>query len=166
MSGALEQQLLHSAGADELPARIDSRAPFLSEAPLDILLVEDVSSDALLMRLALDAAHVPYKLRMIGRGDEVLPWLHHESKKGHHLPDVMVLDLGLPRMDGFEVLADMAVDHAALRAIPVIILTGYEHFEYVSKSYNLWIPAYIPKPCDVQHLRSALASVRHNRRPR
>lgn len=124
--------------------------------PLDILLVEDVSSDALLLRLALDASQVPYRLRTIHGGDEVLPWLMRELGA---LPDVIMLDLGLPRMDGFEILEELAGADHAIRAIPIIILTGYQDFEYVGKSYNLCVPAYITKPCDAQRMHEVLAPI-------
>ncbi len=132
-----------------------------AEAPFSILLVEDVTSDALLLRLALDATHMPYDLHIINRGDEVLPWLAHERKKGDHaLPGVILLDLGLPRMDGFEVLAELATAPLSIRAIPIVILTGYEHFEYVRKSYSLCVPAYVTKPCDAAKIREILLRIR------
>jgi CheY-like chemotaxis protein len=127
------------------------------EKPLHILLVEDTMSDALLIRTALDDACLPYHLQRLRGGDEVLPWLAL-ARGENALPDVILLDLGLPRMDGFELLSELAASGMALRAIPIVILTGYEDFEYVRKSYNLHVPAYLTKPCHSEKLRLALLS--------
>lgn len=137
---------------------------YTTDTPLDILLVEDVASDALLLRLALDASRMPYRLRSIHNGDEVLPWLMQELKKGRQaLPDVLLLDLGLPCMDGFEVLAGIAAARPDIRAIPIVILTGYEHFEYIRQSYDLCVTAYINKPCDSATIYEILARLRREK---
>lgn len=132
----------------------------LDSDPLDILLVEDVTSDALLLRHALDAAHVPYQLHGLRKGDEVMPWLARELKIGHTLPDLLMLDLNLPRMDGFEILSELTEASPTLRAVPIVILTGYDDFDYVRKGYNnLCIPAYIAKPCTAGKIRETLAGL-------
>jgi YesN/AraC family two-component response regulator len=71
-----------------------------------------------------------------------------------------MLDLGLPCMDGFEILAELSMAEPSLRAIPIVILTGYEHFEYVQKSYSLCVPAYVTKPCDPGTIRDTLLRIR------
>ena len=143
------------------PALIPS---YTTDDPLDILLVEDVASDALLLRLALDTSRMPYRLRSIRKGDEVLPWLMQELKNGRQaLPDVLLLDLGLPCMDGFEVLAGIAAAKPDIRAIPIVILTGYEHFEYIRQSYDLCVTAYINKPCDPAAIYEILARLRREK---
>jgi CheY-like chemotaxis protein len=131
------------------------------EKPFNILLVEDTMSDALLIRTVLDDSCVPYRLQGLRGGDEVLPWLQ-QALMHDALPDVILLDLGLPRMDGFELLSELAATVPALRAIPIIILTGYEDFEYVRNSYNVHVPAYLTKPCDPEKLRLALLSAGQN----
>lgn len=124
--------------------------------PLHILLAEDVMSDALLTNISLKATNVPYKLATIRYGDEVIPYL----KSGYFTPDLMMLDLGLPCMDGFEVLADLAREHVFLREIPIAILTGLKDFEYIKDIYPLNIVAHIGKPCDSNELRSLLQNLR------
>jgi len=134
----------------------------LDDRPVDILLVEDTTSDALLLRLALDAARIPYSLRTLRNGDEVLPLLAYEAKSGNRgLPDLIMLDLGLPCMNGFEILEELATADRRLRAVPIVILTGYEDFDYVRRSYNLYVPAYINKPCNPEKIREALGFIRY-----
>jgi CheY-like chemotaxis protein len=134
------------------------------DKPLDILLVEDVTSDALLIRLALNSANMPYTLRTLRKGDEVLPWLTQGCRQADQsLPDVIMLDLGLPCLDGFEVLEELAHAELAVRAVPIVIMTGYGDFEYLRTSYNLCVPAYITKPCDPRKLREVLVGIRRAR---
>lgn len=131
-----------------------------NDRPLEVLLVEDAFGDALLMRVALDAAHVPYKLSTLRLGNQVLPYL---EKSRSHMPDVILLDLGLPGMDGFEILASLAENPLAVRSIPIVILTGHRDFEYIQGNYPLCIIDYVNKPCDVQRLRDILMRIRSSR---
>lgn len=123
---------------------------------LDILLVEDALSDALLTRLALDECNVPYRLCTLRKGSHVLPFL---ATCGVELPDLIMLDLGLPEMDGFEILAGIAENPAALRAIPIVILTNHPNFEYIKQNYPLCIMDYINKPCRAEDMRGLLSRV-------
>ena len=129
-------------------------------APLHILLVEDVASDALLTRLALDATDIPYTLRTLQKGTDVLPYLRGcLTQEPTALPDLIMLDFGLPCKDGFEILADLAETSSTIRAVPIVILTGHSDFEYVRNNFNLWIPAYINKPCCAEKIREVLLNI-------
>jgi response regulator RpfG family c-di-GMP phosphodiesterase len=142
------------------------RAPkLLCDEPVNVLLVEDVTSDALLLRLALDASRLPYTMHTLRQGDSVLPWLIRAEAQ-HTLPDVILLDLGLPNIDGFEILADLATASPALRAIPIVILTGFEDFEYVRSSYNLPVAAYLTKPCNKNKMRTILGQIKRQKAQR
>ncbi len=132
-------------------------------ASLNILMVEDSASDALLTRIALDATRIPHQLGRLKDGREVMPYLSKCQQKGHRMPDVIMLDLGLPGVDGFEILAALSTSAHELRGIPIIILTGYEHFEYLKKVYQLPILAYIAKPCNMQEIRAVLKRVQQYR---
>jgi len=135
-----------------------SDIPYADEnsQPLDILLVEDSFSDALLTRFSLDATHIPYKLSTLHKGTQVLPYL---NKYRRELPDLILLDLGMPGMDGFEVLDGLATFPPAIRSIPVVILTAYSHFDYVPANYPASIVRYLNKPCDAQEMREVLLSL-------
>ena len=140
-------------------------APLLTENELNILLVEDSQSDAALTKIALDAANIPYNLSKIKHGDDVLSRLTvSQAVRPSNLPDLMMLDLGLPVMDGFEVLAEMALLPASVRQIPIVILTGHKHFEYLRYTYPyLHIIGYVNKPCHVQDIKPLIIQARHER---
>lgn len=135
-----------------------------AKSPLRILLVEDEASDAELTDIALDATGVPYMLHRLEKGSDVLPYISRQMPFDRELwPDLILLDLGLPGKDGFEVLAEFATLPAVIRSIPIMILTGYSHFAYLRESYGLWIPAYVTKPCSPESFREVLQRVQRSR---
>ncbi len=84
---------------------------FTIEKNLEILLVEDSREDADLVREGFDSADIPYHLHIISDGSEVMPFLHHEEKyKEAPHPDLILLDLNMPKRNGMEVLADIKMD--------------------------------------------------------
>lgn len=128
--------------------------------PLNILLVEDSASDAELTRLALDGAGIPYTLERLEKGTDVVPYLLHRGYfADESVPDLILLDLGLPCENGFEVLESIASMRGATRGIPIVILTGYEHFSYLKRSQALCIADYLTKPCCSDRLRRVMAQV-------
>jgi CheY-like chemotaxis protein len=144
------------AGAAFGPAAIGS--------PVNILLIEDTMSDALLLRMAINASRVPCNVHELPNGDEVLPWLRDsQAQKNGVLPDIILLDLGLPQLDGFQLLEEFAKAPSPVRSIPIVILTGYEHFDYIRKNHNLSIPAYLTKPCKADKIREILLPI-HRRK--
>jgi CheY-like chemotaxis protein len=132
---------------------------------LNVMLVEDVQSDAMLTRIALDATKVPYSLSKVSCGNDVLPRLTvSKAVCPSELPDIIMLDLGLPIMDGFEVLAEMATLPASLRHIPIAILTGHKHFEYLRNTYPyLHIIGYLNKPCPAEDMQRLLLQAQRER---
>ncbi len=122
--------------------------------PLRIWLVEDTTSDALLTRKALTSCQVPYSLQVLKKGEELIPCLQHYPH-----PNLILLDFGLPDMDGFEVLAQLAQQPATIRAIPIVIVTGYTDFEYVREIYPLHILGYLNKPCGTEEIQALLLRV-------
>jgi CheY-like chemotaxis protein len=116
--------------------------------PIEVLLVEDDPGDVLLIREAFEDNKVANRLHVVSDGVEALEFMRHE---GPHAdaprPDLVLLDLNLPRKDGREVLAEVKED-AALRTIPVVVLTTSSAEEDVLRSYNLHANAYVTKPVD------------------
>ena len=126
---------------------------------IDILLVEDNPGDVRLTREALKEGKVLNTLQVVGDGIEALEFLRHTGQyaKSPH-PDIILLDLNLPKKDGREVLADIKSD-PNLRRIPVVILTTSKAEEDIIKSYDLHANCYITKPVDLDQFITVVKSV-------
>ena len=115
---------------------------------IDVLLVEDDPGDVLMTREAFEDNKLRNRLSVVSDGVSALEFLR---KEGEHVdaptPDLVLLDLNLPRMDGREVLQALKAD-ADLRSIPVVVLTTSEAEEDVVRSYSLHANAYVTKPVD------------------
>ncbi len=116
---------------------------------IEILLVEDNPGDARLAVEALREGRVHNRLSCVADGVEALAHLRREgSYAGAARPDLILLDLNLPRKDGREVLAEIKADEK-LKRIPVVILTTSQAEEDIVKAYNLNANCYISKPVDL-----------------
>jgi CheY-like chemotaxis protein len=122
--------------------------------PIEILLVEDNPGDADLAREALENSKIRNTLSVVGDGEEALAFLHRSGKyAAAPRPDLILLDLNLPRKSGREVLAEIKSDDY-LKRIPVVILTVSKDEEDIMESYNLHANCFITKPIDLhQFLR-------------
>jgi len=117
--------------------------------PIEILLVEDNPGDVRLAVEALKDAKVNNRLHIVEDGVEAMAFLRREGKYSEvPRPDVVLLDLNLPRRDGREVLADIK-DDPVLKRIPVVILTVSKAEEDVLRTYDLHANCYITKPIDL-----------------
>ena len=117
--------------------------------PIEILLIEDNAGDARLAREALRDAKVANKLNWVADGVEGLAYLRREGKhENAPRPDLILLDLNLPRKDGREVLSEIKADDK-LKRIPVVILTTSQAEEDILKAYHLNANCYISKPVDL-----------------
>jgi chemotaxis family two-component system response regulator Rcp1 len=127
--------------------------------PIDILMVEDNPGDVRLTIEALKEGKVRNNLHTVGDGVEALAFLR---RQGRYIdaprPDVVLLDLNLPKMSGQEVLAEMKED-ADLRRIPVVILTVSKAEQDILKSYNLHANCYITKPVDLDQFMTVVRSI-------
>ena len=123
---------------------------------VDILLVEDNPGDVRLTKEALKDAKVLNTVYIAKDGVEAMQFLHREdSHSTVPLPDLILLDLNLPRKDGREVLAEIKKD-TILRHIPVIVLTTSKADEDIIKTYNLHANAYITKPVDLNQFAAII----------
>lgn len=121
-----------------------------SQKPIDVLLVEDDPGDVLMTREAFEENKVANRLAVVNDGASAMEYLRKEGQYADApTPDMVLLDLNLPRMDGREVLAAMKSDES-LRSIPVVVLTTSEAEEDVLRSYSLHANAYVTKPVDFQ----------------
>ena len=127
--------------------------------PIEILLVEDNEGDVELTREALAEAKVSNHLHVAEDGLAALRFLRHEEPHGSApRPDLILLDLNLPLMDGREVLAEVKSD-PQLRKIPVVVLTTSQAEEDIVRSYDLHANCYITKPVDFDQFMKVVRSV-------
>jgi CheY-like chemotaxis protein len=115
---------------------------------VDVLLVEDDPGDVLMTREAFADFKVHNKLHVVNNGVDALAFMRREGEYADApRPDLVLLDLNLPKMDGREVLAAVKAD-PELRTIPIVVLTTSEAEEDVVRSYSLHANAYVTKPVD------------------
>ncbi len=126
---------------------------------INILLVEDNPGDADLAREALENSKVNNALYVVDDGEKAMSFLHREGEYAEApLPDLILLDLNLPKKDGRQVLAEIKADDN-LKRIPVVILTTSQAEEDVLKSYNLHANCYISKPIDLNQFLHVVRSI-------
>jgi chemotaxis family two-component system response regulator Rcp1 len=131
----------------------------ISNRAIEILLVEDNPGDARLTQEALKEGKVRNNLHMARDGVEAMAFLRREGKyKDMPRPDLVLLDLNLPRKDGREVLAEMK-EHPDLRLIPVVVLTTSEAEQDVLRTYELRANCYITKPVDLEKFITIVRSI-------
>ena len=127
---------------------------------VDILLVEDSPSDILITREAFAEFKVLNTLHVVEDGVEALAFLKHEGKYASApRPDLILLDLNLPRMNGREVLAKIKADQN-MKKIPVVILTTSHAEQDVLQSYDQHANCYIVKPVGFENFVEAMKSIR------
>ena len=127
--------------------------------PVDILLVEDNPGDVRLTIEALGEAKVRNTVYVVEDGVEAMAFLRKEGRYSEvDRPDLIILDLNLPRKDGREVLAEIKADDS-LKVIPVVILTTSGSEEDVLKSYGLYANCYLTKPVDLGQFFKVVKSI-------
>jgi CheY-like chemotaxis protein len=116
---------------------------------IDVLLVEDDLADVLMVEEALTGFSVPTRLHVATDGVEATAFLRREGMHAHApRPAFVLLDLNIPRKDGFEVLSDMKNDEI-LRVIPIVVFTTSSQPQQIRRSYVARANAYVVKPTDV-----------------
>lgn len=127
--------------------------------PIEILLVEDNPGDARLTREALTHSKVRNRLHHARDGEEAMAFLRREGRFADApAPDLVLLDLNLPRRDGREVLEDIKGD-AQLMHIPVVVLTSSQADEDILRSYRLHANCFITKPVDLEQLTKVVQGI-------
>jgi chemotaxis family two-component system response regulator Rcp1 len=127
--------------------------------PVEILLVEDNPGDVRLTIEGLKEGKVNNNLYVVEDGVEAIAFLRREGKYSEAVrPDLILLDLNLPKKDGREVLTEIKADKD-LRTIPVVVLTTSEAEQDILKAYTLHANCYITKPVDLEQFISVVSSI-------
>ena len=127
--------------------------------PIEILLVEDNPGDVRLTKEALKEGKVYSNLHTVKDGVEAMEFLRRQGRfKDVPRPDIILLDLNLPRKDGREVLEEIMSD-SALNRIPVVVLTTSKAEEDVLRTYNLHANCYVTKPVDLEKFMVVVKSI-------
>ena len=130
-----------------------------SPKPINILLIEDNPGDAELVRIALEQAKLYNQLLVVGDGEKAIALLRQQAPyEDIQKPELILLDLNLPRKSGFEVLAEIKSDRELMR-IPVVVLTSSQAEEDILKSYNLHANCFITKPLDLNQFLNVIGSI-------
>jgi len=127
--------------------------------PIDILIAEDNPTDVMLAREVILHAEAPNTLHVVDDGVEVMEFLRREGRHGGApRPDLVLLDLDMPRKNGQEALVEIKADKS-LRAIPVVILTGSKTFADVANAFRQDADSYIMKPLDFDAFAEVLEKI-------
>jgi two-component system response regulator len=135
----------------------------VNESPhaIEVLLVEDDPGDVLLTVEAFEHNKVNNTLSVVNDGEQAMAFLRREGEYADApRPDLILLDLNLPRKDGREVLGEIKADDD-LRSIPVVVLTTSEADEDILRSYHLHANAYVTKPVDFESFIEAIKQIDH-----
>src|SRR5262249_22454004 len=137
----------------------DPLYPMQPPTPIEVLLVEDDPGDVLMTREAFEDYKVHNNLAVVTDGAEALAYMRREGQYADvPRPDLVLLDLNLPRRDGREVLAEIKND-PELRQIPVVVLTTSQANEDILRSYQLHANAYVTKPVDFDRFISVVRRI-------
>lgn len=133
-----------------------------NRSPITILMADDDAEDCMLARDALDECRLANDFRTVRDGEELLDYLHHRGKfsdaETAPRPGLILLDLNMPRMNGFEALTAIKSD-ARLRQIPVVVLTTSRAEEDIYRSYDLGVNSFISKPVTFEGLVDAMKAL-------
>ena len=127
-------------------------------APITVLMVEDDPDDVYLTQEALRGSRLRVNLHVVDDGVEAMKYLRRDGHLPGRRPNLILLDLNLPRMGGREVLAEIKQD-PTLTDIPVVILTTSKAEEDIAASYRRHANCYISKPVDIEQFRVVVASI-------
>ena len=127
--------------------------------PIEILLVEDNPGDVRLTQEAARETKVHNNMHIVNNGNDAMAFLRHEGRFGTvPRPDLILLDLNMPGMDGREVLRLVKSDES-LRRIPVVIITSSQAEEDILRAYDLQASCYVTKPVDLEQFIKVVKSI-------
>ncbi|MBI1335192.1 MAG: response regulator [Armatimonadetes bacterium] len=125
---------------------------------VEILLVEDNPGDVDLARETMEESIIPISLVVAKDGVEAMNYLNKVGLAGDRMPDLVLLDLNLPKMDGRAVLEAMRANELLL-LLPVIVLTSSDAEQDIAESYKKGANCYVKKPGDINHFRNVIRQI-------
>lgn len=132
------------------------------KAQAPILVVEDDENDVLLIRRTLSNSGIPNPRHFVGSGEEVIDYLvaagRYADRKRYPLPALVLLDLKLPGMDGFDILQWIRAD-PRFRDLPVVVLTSSKGIRDVTKAYRLGANSFLVKPLEFENMSALFATI-------
>jgi CheY-like chemotaxis protein len=127
-----------------------------------ILLVEDLEDDVILVRRALAKANVLNPLFVVHDGEEAVAYLDgvgkYSNREEYPLPDIMLLDIKMPKMDGYDVLREVR-SRPALKSLRIIVLTSSEDMADVNKAYELGANSFLVKPLEFENYAALMRTL-------
>jgi CheY-like chemotaxis protein len=126
--------------------------------PFEILLVEDNMGDVYLLRMALETVRVPVHLTVVTDGEAAIRHVMQEKGEATPAPDLILLDLSLPKKSGYEVLAAVRA-HPNTACVPVLILSSSDASKDIRRAYELHANGYIRKPSDIDDLKNIITGI-------
>ncbi|GIF08442.1 response regulator [Actinoplanes siamensis] len=131
-----------------------------SERVLDVLIVDDDDADTLMIEEALLAASPPPAVHRVSDGSEAIDYLRRRGRYADAgRPDLILLDLNMPRMSGHEVLAEVKGDDT-LKSIPIVVLTTSNALPDITASYTRHANAFVTKPMDLDGFEAAVGKIK------
>jgi CheY-like chemotaxis protein len=130
----------------------------LAENQISILLVEDNPGDVFLTQELFKEAKINNTIQVVNDGVQAMDYLHQQIERGENIPDLILLDLNLPRLDGRQFLK-MLRKEEKLKSIPVVVLTSSAADEDVLMSYNLDADCFVSKPIDVHQIMKIIGRI-------
>jgi two-component system, chemotaxis family, response regulator Rcp1 len=128
--------------------------------PMEILLIEDDLEDAGMTIEALREGDVPCRISLVRDGEEAMEFLLRRDKyRRAPQPDMILLDLNLPKKSGREVLAEIKAEER-LANVPVVVLTSSSTHQQILQAENLHVESYLIKPIDLEHFKGVVKSLR------
>jgi chemotaxis family two-component system response regulator Rcp1 len=157
----LANRLREQPGSPMVGDPVDSpnSIPVFRARPVEVLLIEDSPADVALTKELLNGSRVPNRVTVAGDGEQAMAILR---RKGRHaaaaVPDMIMLDLNLPRVDGRDVLAELKSD-PMLRRIPVVVLSTSSAEHDIRQAYDQHVNAYVTKPIDLDQFIAVIAAI-------
>lgn len=128
--------------------------------PMEVLLIEDDLEDAGLTIEALKQGEVPCRISLVRDGEEAMEFLHRQGRfRRVPRPDLILLDLNLPKKSGREVLAETKADERLAR-VPVVVLTSSRTHQQILQAEGLHVESYLTKPVDLPQFYTVVKSLR------